>query len=136
VTLWLNVPRAVRKLLLKNLGRWLVGLTRQEREWNLQSACASAVAKPSEQHLASRKSDLLESQNELSIFFGFVGQFCSSVWLSYCSVFSAVLVGAFDAGYTIYLSEVAVFAFRASAKESMSHFHNRFQIISPGAVSI
>jgi len=34
--LWQNVQRVVRKLHLKNLGRWLAGLIKQERERNLQ----------------------------------------------------------------------------------------------------
>jgi len=66
--LWQNVPNVERKSLLKNLGRWLADLTKQEKEWNLQSACASAVAKPSGRQLASRKSDLIKNQKKTSLF--------------------------------------------------------------------
>jgi hypothetical protein len=66
--LWQNVQRVAKKLLLKNLGRWLADLTKREREWNLQSACASVVGRPSGRYLASRKSDLLKINKPLLYF--------------------------------------------------------------------
>ena len=59
---WQNVHSAEKKFNLRKPGRWLADQTKQEREQNLQSAYASAAAKPSEQQSASRKSNLLKDQ--------------------------------------------------------------------------
>jgi len=45
---WRNVQSVEKKFNLKKPRRWLADLTKQEREQELQLACVSAVAKPSE----------------------------------------------------------------------------------------
>ena len=62
-------PKCGKDVAPKKLGRWLANLTKRERGQNLQSACASAAAKPSEQQSASRKSNLLKEQKPLFLFF-------------------------------------------------------------------
>ena len=68
--LWQNVQRVEKKLFLKNLGRWLEGLIKQEREQSLLLVCVSAVAKPSGPHLTNRKFNWLKIEKKLFIFFG------------------------------------------------------------------
>jgi len=69
--LWQNVPNVEKKWLPRKLGRWLANLTKRERKQNLQSVCASAAAKPSEQYSTNRKSDLLSYKKQLFLYFLF-----------------------------------------------------------------
>jgi hypothetical protein len=60
-----------KKFNLRKTGKWMEDQTKQEKEWNLQSAYASAAVKPSEQQSASRKSNMLKDKKSLFLFFGF-----------------------------------------------------------------